>query len=424
MLIFALLGLALVLRLGVVAVITGVDETLGADDVRYHSQLVHHPVSHLLGDAPEVEQYAPYLGFVEWLTAKPWLAVGVDVETALRLSSVTWDLIAMAILLCGLARVLSRAVLVVGLVWALSPLVWPASAIAGQDETIAAAIVATAVVLLMTRRRSAAVAVLVLGLFVAKILLAPILAAALLTSPRESRWRDVTTALLTTAGAIGLTFALSQTDGLSQQMGYSTNDIGYSMTPWAAVSLHDVIAPDTAIRLSVGLTVGAMAAVVGVWFWHRDDGAEGVYRLAAALMFAMFAVLAVSNPEYLCIAAPAALVAGLGVDGVRVPWRIIVLATLAWSVNAVYHLLPKALNEQGSVVLEGFDGDLSTRVRLLDTLHQALLVAVFVALLASAWHFAVGRAPVVEGDSAGAEGSGGRGRRLRLLQTRERESVE
>ena len=52
------------------------------------------------------------------------------------------------------------------------------------------------------------------------------------------------------------------------------------MTPWAAVSLHDVIAPDTAIRLSVGLTVGAMAAVVGVWFWHRDDGAEGVYAAA------------------------------------------------------------------------------------------------------------------------------------------------
>lgn len=399
----------MVLRLGVVAgaSVAGRDE--GSSDFVYHSQLVADPVGHLRGSEVDVEQYAPYLGFAEWMTAKPWLVLGADDATALRLGSVTWDLLGMAVLLLVVARKIPGALVTVGLIWGVSLLMWPASAFAGQDEPIAAAIVAVAVALAMVGRRPAAIAVLVVGLFVAKILLLPVLVAFLLTAPKSSRKRELGVAAITLLTAVVVTWSFSGTDGLSQQLGYTTDVLGFSITLWSMLVLHHFVTPETAVRASEVVASVTAIVIVIAWSRHREDGESGAYRLAAALLFASFAVLAVSNPEYLCIAAPVAIIASVTIAA-RVPWLLLAATTMAWVVRVVYYALRNAYDPTGSILArKGFADDLSGRVRLLDTVHQSVLVITLLLLLAAAWRWAVKSRPRFDEDlSGGAFATGSR----------------
>ena len=89
-----------------------------------------------------------------------------------------------------------------------------------------------------------------------------------------------------------------------------------------------------------------------------------------------FSLLAVSNPEYLCIAAPVAIVGCIGVELSSRSVLLVVVGTLAWAINGVYYLLRKAYDPTGSLLpITGFDHAVGGRVRLLDVMHQALLAA-------------------------------------------------
>src|SRR5262245_53291145 len=159
-LILLLLAAALVLRLGVIAVaaVTASDDL--SNDVAHHEELVADPVQHLRHGPGMVVQYPPFLGFAEWITVKPWLALGASDVTAQRLGSSIWDLAGMAVLLLAVARRRRTDILIVGAVWGAALLVWPTSALLGQDETIAACFVAVAVLLSARHRVTAACAVL------------------------------------------------------------------------------------------------------------------------------------------------------------------------------------------------------------------------------------------------------------------------
>jgi hypothetical protein len=110
-----------------------------------------------------------------------------------------------------------------------------------------------------------------------------------------------------------------------------------------------------------------------------------------------FALLAVSNPEYLCIAAPVAIVACLSIDRSRVPWGLLVAAALAWAVNVAYYLLRMAYDPTGSLLgLTGFRGSVKGRVAFLDAVHQGLLIALWLTLIATAWYWLMAEAAVPE----------------------------
>jgi len=389
--ILLLLALALLIRLVVVVVAAGAKPTDSVSDSGYHARLLHDPIGHLEGNVAAVDQYAPYLGVAEWITAKPWVALGAGDLTALRLGSVVWDLAGMAILLAGIARWRPRCVLLAGLIWAVAPVMWPASAFAAQDEPFAAAIVAAAVVLVIRRHRRAALVLLVFGCFAAKVLLGPVVLAFLLTAPRATRRREWITVAVTAVGLAAVTWVVSGSDGLSQQFGYTPGNIGFSMTPWSTLVLHHVVTVNTANRTAIVLAGVAIVGVVALWSRHREDGEEGGYRLAAALLLACFALLAVSNPEYLCVVMPLAIVASTTIEGLQVPWGFLVVATLAWAVDLVYYFLRRAYDPTGTLLgRDGFQGDLSGSVRVLDAVHQALLLFLLVAVVVVAWRWAAG----------------------------------
>jgi hypothetical protein len=386
-----LLALALVVRLAVFAVATGVGPDDSVGDVTFHAQLVADPVGFLRAPPPEISQYAPYLGLLEWVTAKPWLVVGASDLTALRLGSITWDLLGMALLLFAAARRFPRRLVLVGVMWAVAPLVWPASAYSAQDETIAAAMVAGAVALLFTGRRAASVAVCALALFATKILVAPILLALLLTTPRGSRTRSLGVAVGTIAIAITITSILSGTDGLTRQGSYSTDVLGFSVSVWSTVVLHRYLAPDTAIRASIVVAGLALLACVVVWWRQPNDGLLETSRLAAALSMTAFALLAVSNPEYLCIAAPVAIVGCIGLERLLQSWLLAGAAAVAWAVNVAYYVLRKAYDPTGSLLgITGFDEPVSRRVRIFDVTHQVLLATFLVASIVVVRNYLLG----------------------------------
>jgi hypothetical protein len=395
--IVVLVALAVALRVLVFAGATAVGPDDSVSDVQYHAQLVHHPVEHLRGSLPDVRQYAPYLGFLERATAAPWLALGTSDTTALRLGAITWDVFGMLLLVVVLARRRADLALAGGLVWAIAPLLWPASAYAAQDEPIAAAFLVVALVFLLAGWRSAGIVTLVVALFAAKVLLAPVLLAVLLTGPGgRARSKESTLTALALAGAAAVTWVLSDTDGLSQQLRYHSDNVAFSMTPWSTMVLHHVVTPATANRLSIALAAVAVGAVIVTWSRTSrtsragGDPTIGGAQLASALLITTFALLAISNPEYLCLVVPVAIVAG-AVATVQVPWGLVLAGALAWSVNVVYYLLRTAYDPTGDLLgATGFVGDLSGKVRVLDALHQGLLAALWFTMIVTAWRWAAG----------------------------------
>jgi hypothetical protein len=400
--ILLLLGLALAIRLVVVVGATRFGPADSVGDVTYHAQLVADPIAHLQGRSPDVSQYAPYLGFVEWVTAKPWLVLGASDTTALRLSSVTWDLIGMALLLIATARRFPDKLGFVGLVWAAAPIMWPASAWSAQDETITAAIIALIVLLHLRDRRIAAVAVCVLGLFLSKVLVLPVLAALLLTMPADRRVRAWTSAAVTGAAAVAVTWLLGGSDGLRGQLGYTTDVVGFSISVWATLVLHHVVDPVTAIHLSTVLAALGMAAVTVAWWRRREPGDLEMPRLAAGLLLVSFALLAISNPEYLCLVAPVGIIGAIGLEPIRQSWKLIALGALAWGINGIYYLLRRSYDPTGSLLGQtGFVDGVSRRIHLLDVIHQCTLLLFLVGAVVVAFGYVLGERRVDALDVAG-----------------------
>jgi len=388
-LILLLLAGALVLRLGVIAVAAVAAPDDISNDVKHHSLLVDHPLDHLRHAPGMVEQYPPFLGFAEWITVKPWLALGASDETAQRLGSSIWDLAGMAVLLFAMANRRRSDILIVGAVWGAALLFWPTSALLGQDETIAAFFVAVAVLLAARHRLAAACAVLVVGLFVAKVFLGAVLLAYLLTAPPSERRRAWTVSAVTFAVLVGVTWLFGHTDGISQQLRYEIPYPAFTMSPWSTLLLHHDVSGPTAHDWSIVLATAAVVAVLVLWSRHRGDGANGAPRLAAAMLLVVFAFLAVSNPEYLCIAAPVALFAALLSDDIAVVWALVITSALAWALNGVYHVLKTTARDRGyELGLRGFQGDITGRLAVLDILHRGLVVALWVALLVTAYRLA------------------------------------
>jgi hypothetical protein len=216
-----------------------------------------------------------------------------------------------------------------------------------------------------------------------------VLAAYLLTAPASERRRAWTVSALAFAALVGVTLLFSGTDGISQQLRYEIPYPAFTMSPWSTLLLHHDVSGATAHDWSIVLATAAVLAVIALWRFHRRDGADGAPRLAAAMLLAVFAFLAVSNPEYLCIAAPLALFAALLSDDVAVVWALVVTSGLAWAVNGVYHALKTTAKDRGfDLGLRGFQGDITGRLALLDVLHRGLVLALWVALLATAYRLA------------------------------------
>jgi hypothetical protein len=380
---------ALVLRLGVIAIASLVASEDISNDITHHALLVDDPVGHLRDSPGIVAQYPPYLGFAEWITVKPWIALGAGEATALRLGSTVWDLAGMAVLLLVVAGRRRSDILIVGAVWGAALLFWPTSALLGQDETIAAAFVAVAVLLAARHRLAAACVVLVVGLFVAKVFLLAVLAAFLLTAPASERRRVWSFSAIALAALVGVTWLASGTDGISQQLRYEIPYPAFTISPWSTLLLHHQVSGATAHDWSLVLAAFAVVAVLGLWWFHRGDGADGSARLAAAMLLAAFAFLAISNPEYLCIAAPLALLAALLRDDIGLVWALIVCSTLAWAVNGVFRALKEIATDRGyDLELRGFRGAITGRLAVLDVVHRGLLVALWLALLVTAYRLA------------------------------------
>src|SRR3954453_13795325 len=159
-----LLCAAVVFRLGVIVVASVAGGDNLSNDVEHHAMLVDDPLAHLRHARGMVEQYPPFLGFAEWITVKPWLALGASDATAQRLGSSIWDLAGMAVLLLAVGKRRRADIVIVATVWGAALLFWPTSALLGQDETIAACFVAVAILLAVRRRLAAACALLVVGL--------------------------------------------------------------------------------------------------------------------------------------------------------------------------------------------------------------------------------------------------------------------
>jgi hypothetical protein len=231
--------------------------------------------------------------------------------------------------------------------------------------------------------------VLVVGLFVAKVFLAAALLAYLLTAPPSERRRVWAVSAVVFAVLAGVTWLFGNTDGISQQLRYEIPYPAFTMSPWSTLLLHHDVSGTTAHDWSVILATAAVVAVLVLWCRHRGDGSDGAPRLAAAILLVVFEFLAVSNPEYLCIAAPLALFAALLSDDIAVVWALVITSTLAWAVNGVYHLLKDAAKDRGyELGLQGFQGDITGRLALLDVLHRGLVIALWVALLATAYRLA------------------------------------
>ena len=149
-------------------------------------------------------------------------------------------------------------------------LFWPTSALLGQDETIAACFIAVAILFLTRRRLAAAWAVLVVGLFVAKVFLLAVLLAFLFTAPTSTRRRAWTVSAVAFVALVGVTWLFSGTNGISQQLRYEIPYPAFTMSPWSTLLLHHDVSGATAHDWSVVLATR----------WSRSSRCGGRRRIA------------------------------------------------------------------------------------------------------------------------------------------------
>ncbi|MEZ5203677.1 MAG: hypothetical protein R2701_04615 [Acidimicrobiales bacterium] len=388
-----LLAAAALLRFAVVGVMWGLEPNDWLSDAGVHLAMVHDPAAQVRGELPDTVQYPAYLGYLEGAGVRPALAAGTTDPTALRVASVVWDLVAMAILLAAVARWRPRSVGLVGALWAFAPIVWPASAVFGQDETIDAAFGALVVWLVASGRRRAATVVAVVAMFAVKAVFAPVVVALVVTSPRTERMRRAVLAAVTAAASAAVTWLLGGGDGLTRQLRYEPSVVGFSVSGWSPLALHHLVAPAVALPVSSVLAAAALAAVARIW-WERDDEDPLSFaRCCACAFLAPFAVLAISNPEYLCLAAPFAVVACLGAGERRRALVVSAVGAAAWATNLAYYLLRKEFDPTGAQLgVTGLTGDLTASVRWLAALHAASIAAYTALIALAVWQLVSARA--------------------------------
>jgi hypothetical protein len=183
---------------------------------------------------------------------------------------------------------------------------WPTSALLGQDETIAA-------VLRCRRdparsgghRLAAACAVLVLGLFVAKVFLLAVLLAFCSRRPASERRRAWTVSAVGLAALAAVTWLFSGTDGISQQLRTRSVPRLHGEPVVTLLLHHDVSGNDGATTGPVVLASVAAVVVLALWWCHRGDPRTG--RGAPRCPRCCWSPSRSSQcriREYLCIAAP------------------------------------------------------------------------------------------------------------------------
>jgi len=169
------------------------------------------------------------------------------------------------------------------------------------------------------------------------------------------------------------------------------------MSFWSTLELHQALGPVTAIHLSIAVVAIGLMIITVLWWRDRRDDVLEFPRFAAALLFVTFALLGVSNPEYLCIAAPVAIVACIGLGAVYQSWMLVAVASLAWAINGMYYLLRRAFDPTGSLLgITGFDHPVSRQVHLYDVTHQVLLAAFLISALVLAFNYVVRPRPAAE----------------------------
>jgi hypothetical protein len=337
-------GVILVVRLVVLGVALYVMRGWKDDpsrDLGFHAFLAEDPMLHIRQEW--LPQYPPLLGMAEALFFSPWRALGLAPYTALRIGSVTWDVLAGWMTVATVSVIRPDRTKMAGLLYALTPLTWIASAAAGQDETIAAFFIAASLWCLATDRRGWARGIVVLGLFVAKLVLLPMLVALVLARPPGRRLRE---AVVTVGSVVGVSAAyrlFMGTDGLSSQTAYKPRWVTFSVSPWGWLVGNDEVNAHTAHLWGQSLAALLLAGVV--FFVLRNPPAgEGTgvvpvvvaAHVTAAMLLVSFAVLTVVNPEYVALMAPAIVVVA---RSYRDAIWMTALAVLPWLTDTAFAVI-------------------------------------------------------------------------------------
>lgn len=385
-------GLLLVTRLATVALVLAGLEWLTWDpsrDLILHAFLSERPVEHLTD--PFLPQYPPFLGLAETITYHPWRWLGVSHATSVRLGAVVWDVVAGWFVLSTVALLRRDRVRWVAVAYLVMPATWVASAAFGQDEMIGAALVAATLWALARGQWGAARVVAVAALFVAKILLAPVLLALVVTSRRPGREAALIGGQV--AAWMAVLWATTGSNGLTNQTSYKPEWVEFSITPWGWLVSHDHVSWQTSHV--VGPVLAAVVATALLWLCVQRRGAlpdvDQVAVITTAILLAAFSMLAIVNPEYIALVVPALLVVAARAPSVA--W-IGAIATLPWATDTAFALIRRSDPRDWPVIGEirpgtgGYD--------LVSWIHLALSVTTGAVFLVFAYRVvtAMARPPV------------------------------
>ena len=353
----------------IVVIALGGGELDPSRDLLYHFQLAELPFQHLL--EPSLPQYPPLLGLFEAIPYRPLRMLGVLPPTALRLGAVFWEVVAGWFVLATVSVIDRARVPRAALIYACIPLTWIASAFFGQDELVGAAFVAAGLWCLAVDRRGMARVVGVAGLFAAKLLVAPFLVAMIVSAPRGRRRHEAVVIVGAIAAVALVLRLLTGSDGLTGQLDYRPEWITFSVTPWGwlvgkhLVSSH---AAQVAGLALAGVAVGAVlvvalrrpasaastvsptkAAAVSPAAADGPAATVRVARLTAAQLLAALACLAVVNPEYVTLVAPA-LVVVVAVTGWRDVLWLAGVALIPWIADGFFAVIRRGPEQDWPVI--------------------------------------------------------------------------
>jgi hypothetical protein len=291
-----LIAFALTTRLALLAAVAlATGQTEFADDFRYYSFFMDHPWALITGrgldEVPEAVIYSPLIPAQVWFPAallRDWLGIFM----AQRLGMVLYDVAALAVTLWAITRMhppgvwrrrdWTGALLLMAIPGSLA-----ASALWGQEDTIAALWTAFALAALVSGHPTVSALFGAFGLFTHK-LFALLLSLGIWGACAGARWKIV----LTSGGVVGAfaAFLLARWywGGVSPTS-YAYNAIYNSPSPWAlAERLTGTRLSFDHIRLVVLVTTAAALALVTLLLWRRPTTPEASVVATHATFFVVF----------------------------------------------------------------------------------------------------------------------------------------
>jgi|GEM_PF-3940454 len=377
----ALVGVFLLVRLGMLIAffkLTGGNEI--ASDVYFHKLIIDQPLGILAGTSYEISSYPPFQWLVEWPLYNLF-AIFFHKFLSIRLLMLTVELLAFSLLVYQSRHFFDskKMLIATAVLFIIAPVQYFSTVFFVQEDIISQLFILLATLALLKGYRELTMAILVLGVLIAKIFFIIPLFYVIWFHGNHTFFKRVTHGLLSIAPIV-LVYFITITNALNNggdvPIRDFTPDADYAANFWVLILKADPDALTTVKHASLLLSAAVQFLVIGIFFFYkyvRKKTLHPLVLIAVPLVF-FFGTFYQHMPEYFLMLWP---VTALLCTSLFQHLLLAFAFSLAWAPRVIHGI--KTIQDNFGSTVEARADILKPLLDLLqfdmNTLHSASLAA-------------------------------------------------